>query len=82
VAAIAVFDMVDVTSRIADVEDTGVAIQASIGIGLWIVLLGAGASIAGCVLALASQRRWRAARTNGSTTSARLGAIESTPIAA
>ena len=56
VAAVAVIDMVDVTGRIADAEDGDVVIQASIGIGLWVVLLGALAAIVGTVMALSSRR--------------------------
>ena len=56
VAAVAVIDMVDVSDRIGDVEGGDVAIQASIGIGLWIVLLGAAAAVVGTALALSSRR--------------------------
>ena len=52
IALVAVVDMVDVSSRIADVEDQDLAVSASIGIGLWVVLLGAGVAIVGCVLRL------------------------------
>jgi Protein of unknown function (DUF2510) len=57
VAAVAVIDMVDVSDRIADAEGGDLPVQASIGIGLWVTLLGALAVVGGCVLALSSRRR-------------------------
>jgi hypothetical protein len=56
VAAVAVVDMIDVTERFADVEDQVASVDASIGIGLWLVLLGAGVAVVGGVMALASRR--------------------------
>jgi hypothetical protein len=48
-AVIAVIDMVDVKSRFSD---SPFAISASIGIGLWLTLIGALVAVAGTVLAL------------------------------
>lgn len=54
VAAVAVVDMVDVAERFAEADDQ--VVDASIGIGLWLVLLEAGVAVVGGVIALASRR--------------------------
>jgi hypothetical protein len=51
---VAVFDMIDVKSRFST---SSVSLTASIGVGLWLTLLGAVAALTGTILALASGRR-------------------------
>lgn len=52
VAVIAVVDIADVSSRFSDLEAQGFDVEASVGIGLWLVLLGAIVGVVGCVVAL------------------------------
>lgn len=56
VALIAVVDIADVSSRFSDLEAQGFEIDASVGIGLWLVLVGAIVGVAGCVIALVSPK--------------------------
>lgn len=56
VALIAVVDIADVSSRFSDLEAQGFEVDASVGIGLWLVLVGAIVGVAGCVIALASPK--------------------------
>lgn len=52
VGLVAVIDIVDVSSRFSDLE----GLEVSVGIGLWLVLLGALAGVAGAVIALATPK--------------------------
>lgn len=58
VTLVAVVDIVDVQSRVADVEgDIGLDVEASIGIGLWVVLLGGIVATVGTALTLPKLKR-------------------------
>ena len=59
VALVALIDIVDINSRVADLEGEGLgaAIDVSIGIGLWLTLLGGIATVVGCALTLPKLRR-------------------------
>ncbi len=56
VALIAVVDIADVSSRFSDLESQGFDVEASVGIGLWLVLVGAILGVVGCVVALISPK--------------------------
>ena len=56
VALIAVVDIADISSRFSDLEAQGIEVDVSVGIGLWLVLLGASVGVAGCVIALVSPK--------------------------
>lgn len=56
VALVAVVDIADVSSRFSDLEAQGIEVDASVGIGLWLVLLGAIVGVVGCVIALISPK--------------------------
>jgi hypothetical protein len=58
VTLIAVIDVVDVSSRVADVEgELAVDLEASVGIGLWLVLAGSVVATVGTALTLPRLRR-------------------------
>jgi len=57
VAFVALVDMADVNSRALRTGSGRTVIDASVGAGLWVVLLGAATSIAGCVHTLTTARR-------------------------
>jgi hypothetical protein len=56
VAVVALIDIADVSSRVADANGTGL-VHASVGFGLWLTLVGAIVATAGTAIALASLRR-------------------------
>jgi hypothetical protein len=56
VTLIAVIDIADVASRFSDIDTEALGLDVSIGIGLWIVLLGGLVGVAGCVMALVTAR--------------------------
>lgn len=56
VTLVAIIDIVDIASRFSDVDTEALGVDVSIGIGLWIVLLGGLAAVAGCITALATAR--------------------------
>jgi hypothetical protein len=62
VALIAVADIADISSRFSDLEAQGIELDVTIGIGLWLVLVGAIVGVAGCVMALVSPKPAGAAR--------------------
>ena len=53
IGVVAVVDMIDVKSRFTS---GSVSLSASIGVGLWLTLLGAVAALAGTIISLASRR--------------------------
>jgi hypothetical protein len=55
----AIVDIVDINSRVADVENAGfdLDIEASVGIGLWLVLLGAVGATAALAFTLTRIRK-------------------------
>jgi hypothetical protein len=58
VTLVAIVDIVDVQSRVADVEGgVGLDVDASIGVGLWMVLLGGVVATAGTALTLPKLKR-------------------------
>lgn len=59
VGIVAAVNVADISSRVSDVETLG--FDASIGIGLWLVVAGALAGIAGCIMALAAPKALRTA---------------------
>jgi hypothetical protein len=56
VTLIAVIDIADVASRFSDIDTEALGLDVSIGIGLWIVLLGGLVGVAGCVMALVTAK--------------------------
>ena len=56
VTLIAVIDIADVASRFSDIDTEALGLDVSIGIGLWIVLLGGLAGVAGCTMALVAAK--------------------------
>jgi hypothetical protein len=56
VTLIAVIDIADVASRFSDIDTEALGLDVSIGIGLWIVLLGGLAGVAGCIMALVAAK--------------------------
>ncbi|HEY8547284.1 MAG TPA: DUF2510 domain-containing protein [Acidimicrobiales bacterium] len=56
VTLVAVIDTADVANRVGDLADDA-AVDASVGIGLWLTLLGGIVAVAGTITALASRRR-------------------------
>jgi hypothetical protein len=54
---VAIVDMADVSGLAGEASEDDVSVAVSIGIGLWLVLLGAVAATGGCILSLVAARR-------------------------